>query len=393
MSDMQNIPNGQENVNLLFSPGTQVAPQKSSNIEEYQPTPEKGTAGVYKSVIRVIPWWKNPVTGSMPEKYVSYLIDPVTEKGKYIDCPSSVGKPDPIQDIFFKLKKSESIIEQNLSKSFGRRKSYASLIQIIKDDHNPELNGKIMIWRYGIKIWEKINSELNPAFGDKHDPFDLIEGKAFSLVITKVTGQRNYDQSKFIESRVPFLIKTTNPDGSSKLSSITHNVLTNPNEMSKIFEYIKTNSPDLDKYAYKDWDADTSDYVNHVIRATLTNAGVASKYGAILNRGGNNTGNTTTYQNPMVGGNAPIPGMQIPGGQVNTIGQGYVNTNVTPSPQAITLEPMAVDLNFAANTTNQIVNPLGNGVNGMGEINYDHMESEIGDVPTLNFESIESLPM
>ncbi|MDD5648943.1 MAG: hypothetical protein PHF86_00755 [Candidatus Nanoarchaeia archaeon] len=265
-----------ENYDAFFNPGVEAPENPSGKSEEYSPTADKGKGGTYQSIIRFIPWWKDPKHGSIQDKWVSYLVDPITQRGRYIDCPSSIGKPSPLADIYWKLKKSESVQMQKLAQNFSRRHSYASLIQVIRDENNPELEGRIMVYRYGIKIWEKINAELKPVIGEPHDPFASLTGKAFALVITKVSGFNNYDQSKFVDKRIPVCI----PDEKGKLIPI--NAQSDP---KMVYEWVKGNSPDLSKYAYKEWDQEIFDYVNHVIVAVTGEGQVSNKYAGVVGKG------------------------------------------------------------------------------------------------------------
>ena len=264
-----------ENYDAFFNPEVQAPTALTKTSEEYNPTADKGKGGIYQSIIRFIPWWKDPKHGSIQEKWVCYLVDPLTQRGKYIDCPTSVGKPSPISDIYWKLKKSESVQMQKLAGGFSRRHSYASLVQIIRDENNPELEGKIMIYRYGVKIWEKINAELKPVIGEPHDPFDILNGKAFAIVITKVSGFNNYDQSKFVDKRIPLCI----PDEKGKLIPINAQT-----DKKVVFEWVKENSADLSKLAYKEWDQETYDYVNHVIVSVTGEGQVSTKYANVVNQ-------------------------------------------------------------------------------------------------------------
>jgi len=267
-----------ENYNAFFSPDVEANEIISKQTDEYTPKAEKGKNNVYQSIIRFIPWWKDPKHGSIQDKWVCYLQDPVTNRGRYIDCPSSVGKPSPLQDIYFKLKKSESVQEQKLADTFSRRHSYASLIQVIRDENEETQVGKILVWRYGIKIWEKINAELKPVIGEKHDPFDILQGKVFALVITKVSGFNNYDQSKFVDKRIPLCIPE-DKGGKTVLIPINEN-----SNKEQVFNWVKENSPELSKYTYQDWDQETFEYVNHVITAVTGQGAVTQKYDSIVNR-------------------------------------------------------------------------------------------------------------
>jgi len=269
--------NVESNYDAFFTPGVEAPTTSAKNTEEYNPTADKGKGGVYQSIIRFIPWHADPKHGSIQEKWVSYLVDPVTQRGRYIDCPSSVGKPSPLQDIYWKLRKSESVQMQKLAVNFSRRHSYASLVQVIRDENNPEAEGKIMVFRYGVKIWEKINAELKPANSlvEAHDPFDVLQGKAFGLEITKVSGYNNYDKSRFYDKKIPLC----RPDSNGKLTPITPQT-----DKREIFEWVKANSPDLSKYAYKEWDQDIYDYVNHVIVAVTGEGSVSQKYANVVNK-------------------------------------------------------------------------------------------------------------
>ena len=259
-------------LNSLFHPQVEMGDVTGGSKVEYNPSSEKGQGGVYKSVIRFIPWWQNP-NNSISEKWVCWLVDPITDKGKYVDCPSSIGKPSVLQDMFFKLRKSESVQEQKKSEIFSRRHSFAALIQVIKDEQNKELEGKVMVWKFGKKVWDKINAEKKPVIGDPHEPFDLLDGKAFAVVVSKVGGFNNYDQSRFLDKKIPLILSIND-----KLQPINEKT---PKET--VFNYLKEASPDLSKYAFKEWDQDTHEYVNQVIVA-VTGQTPSSAYADIKNR-------------------------------------------------------------------------------------------------------------
>ena len=80
-----------------------------------------------------------------------------------------------------------------------RRLSYISNIYVVKDPSNPQNEGKVFLYRYGKKIWDKLNEAMNPAFEDETpvNPFDFWEGADFKLKIRNVEGYRNYDKSEF----------------------------------------------------------------------------------------------------------------------------------------------------------------------------------------------------
>jgi len=149
------------------------------------------------------------------------------------------------------------------------------LIQIIKDDNQPELEGKILAYRFGKKLWEKVNSEMKPVIGDPHNPFDLLNGKVFSLQITKVSGFNNYDQSKFVDKVIPLCIPEEK-DGKTILVPIT-----DQSDKAEVFKYLQDNSPDLGKYGFREWEQDTYDYVNGVITAVTGQAPAPNNMSAV----------------------------------------------------------------------------------------------------------------
>jgi hypothetical protein len=245
-------------MNALFHPNVEIGGSEKGSAVEYNPSADRGQNGVYRSVIRFVVWWQDP-QHSIFEKWVSWLVDPVTSRGRFIDCPSSVGKPSILQDMFFKLRKSESVQEQKKSEIFSRRHSFAAIIQVIKDDQNKELEGKLMVWKFGKKIFEKIEAEKKPVIGEPHEPFDLLDGKAFAVIVAKVASFNNYDQSRFLDKKIPLLLQD---EKSGKLLPINERT---PRET--VFNFLKENSPDLNKYTFKEWDQETYEYVNQVIVA------------------------------------------------------------------------------------------------------------------------------
>ncbi len=155
---------------------TQTQQKESRDLEFYKPYAENGKDGVYKSLIRFVP---NPVepAKSKIHKYYVYLKDPVTGDAFSVDCPSTVGKKSVLKDLFWKLKQSHSAADQELSKSFSRKEDFYSLIQIVKDPNKPELEGKVMLWKFGKKVNDMIESQLKPEYGEACNPYDLFDIK------------------------------------------------------------------------------------------------------------------------------------------------------------------------------------------------------------------------
>ena len=86
-----------------------------------------------------------------------------------------------------------------MSVSRKRRLSYIANVYVLEDPSAPENEGKVYLYRFGKKIFDKINDMMNPQFQDETpvNPFDLWEGANFKLKIRQVEGYRNYDKSEF----------------------------------------------------------------------------------------------------------------------------------------------------------------------------------------------------
>jgi hypothetical protein len=255
-----------ENLNDIFNLSvddfkeTEKTSSYTRNI--FKPESKSGKDGIYKAVVRFLPWHKD-VKKSVMKKWSCWLTNPADDQSKMVDCPSTVGKKSILQELFFKYKKSDSVAEQKLSEKFSRRQRFASLVQILKDDNNPENVGKIMVWPYGVKIYNKLQAEMNPEYGKPHIPFDLFEGKPFAVHITLVAGYNNYDNCRFLDEKSPIVI-----DG-QKMEK-------NQASLDKIKEYLET-SPDLGAYDYQEWDQQTEDFVNEAIRNTVPGGRIIEK--------------------------------------------------------------------------------------------------------------------
>lgn len=259
-------------MDALFHPKVEISTPKNSNPLEYSPSADKGKNGIYQSVIRFVSWWQDP-QHSYSEKWTCWLVDPVTNRGRSIDCPTTVGKPSPLQDMYFKFKNSESVQEQKKKDIFSRKRQYTAIIQVIKDEQNKELEGKLLTWTFGKKVFDKYEAEKKPIIGEAHEAFDLLDGKAFLLNITKVSGYNNYDQSKFLDQKIPLLISVNN-----KLTPIDQNT---PREV--VLNFLKENSPDLSIYGYKEWNQEIYNYVNQVITAVSGSPIASNNYANVRN--------------------------------------------------------------------------------------------------------------
>ena len=111
---------------------------------------------------------------------------------------TTLGKSDPVSDANNELWNSSSEANKELARKRKRRLNYISNILVVKDPANPENEGKTFLFKYGKKIFDKINDVMFPAFADEQaiNPFDFWKGANFKLKIRKVEGFTNYDKSE-----------------------------------------------------------------------------------------------------------------------------------------------------------------------------------------------------
>jgi len=235
--------------------------QAASSTTEvvYKPSADDGKDGTYKALIRFVPNPENP-RKSLVRKYVHWLTDP-SGSGRLVDSPTSVGEKCPIQDTFFRLRKSDSAVDRKMSERLKRREQYYALIKVIKDPQNPALEGQYMVFKFGYKIKEKIDEELSPAFGEPTQVFDLFEGKNFELIITRQGEYNNYDKSKFSASTSAIMVGDKPAER-------------NQESMQAIKTELDA-APSLSVYEYKPWDDQTRDFVNQVLGQYISNPGRA----------------------------------------------------------------------------------------------------------------------
>ena len=115
---------------------------------------------------------------------------------------TTLGQKDPVTDFNSQLWNSttdDNSPARKQARDQKRRLSFISNVYIITDSQNPENEGKVKIFKYGKKIFDKLNEAMNPQFADEKpmNPFDLWEGSNFKIKIRNVEGYRNYDKSEF----------------------------------------------------------------------------------------------------------------------------------------------------------------------------------------------------
>jgi hypothetical protein len=112
---------------------------------------------------------------------------------------TTINQDDPVSEYNSKLWNSGLESDKELARKQKRRLKYVANILVVKDGANPDNDGKVFMYQFGKKIFDKLNDLMNPQFEDETpvNPFDLWEGANFRLKIRKFEGYPNYDKSEF----------------------------------------------------------------------------------------------------------------------------------------------------------------------------------------------------
>ena len=174
------------------------APQeKKSYIDERLWKPELDKSGNGYSVIRFLP---SPEGEDLPWANVwNHAFQGPTGQWYIENSLTTIGQKDPVSEYNSKLWNSGVESDKEIARKQKRKLQYFSNILVVSDPKHPENEGKVMLFRYGKKIFDKMMEAMQPAFEDETpiNPFDFWEGAEFKLKIRKVDGFWNYDKSEF----------------------------------------------------------------------------------------------------------------------------------------------------------------------------------------------------
>ena len=172
--------------------------EKKSYVDErlWKPQVDKGGNGY--AVIRFLPapagdsdmpWirvWNHAFQGPTGQWFIENSL-------------TTLNQTCPISEYNSQLWNSGVESDKEIARKQKRKLQYYANIYVVEDGMNPENNGKVMLYRFGKKIFDKLMEAMQPEFPDdpQINPFDMWEGANFKLKIRKVDGYWNYDKSEF----------------------------------------------------------------------------------------------------------------------------------------------------------------------------------------------------
>ena len=112
---------------------------------------------------------------------------------------TTLGQKDPVSEYNSLLWNNGTDAGKDAARKQKRKLTYISNIYVVKDPANPQNEGKVMLYKYGKKSFDKLTAAMQPEFEDEEaiDPFDFWQGANFKLKAKNVAGYRNYDSSEF----------------------------------------------------------------------------------------------------------------------------------------------------------------------------------------------------
>ena len=183
---------------LLGAVQAENAPlEKKSYVDERLWKPQMDKTGNGYAVLRFLPavegedlpWakvWNHAFQGPTGQWYIENSL-------------TTIGQNDPVSEMNSAYWNSGVESDKEIARKQKRKLQYFANILVIKDSANPQNEGKVMLYRFGKKIFDKCMEAMQPAFEDENpvNPFDFWEGADFKLKIRKVDGYWNYDKSEF----------------------------------------------------------------------------------------------------------------------------------------------------------------------------------------------------
>ena len=168
----------------------------SNGVDDRLWKPEVDKAGNGYAVIRFLP---APDGEDLPwAKLYTHAFQ--ASGGWYIENSlTTLGQKDPVSEHNSQLWNSGVDSDKEVARKQKRKLSYYSNVYVVKDPSNPANEGKVFLFRYGKKIFDKITAAMQPEFEDEQaiNPFDFWAGANFKIKIKKVAGYWNYDSSEF----------------------------------------------------------------------------------------------------------------------------------------------------------------------------------------------------
>ena len=207
MSSFANLKRQSGNLDKLAKAVEALSANSESNEKPdnyWKPVVDKAGNGM--AVFRFLP--ASPADGDDSLPWVKIFSHGFQGPGGWLidNCLTSLDKQCPVCEHNSKLWGSGIEANKEVVRKQKRKLNYVANIYIVSDPANKDNEGKVFLFKFGKKIFDKITEAMRPEFDDETpiNPFDLWKGANFKLKIRKVDGYQNYDKSEF-DSPAPLL--------------------------------------------------------------------------------------------------------------------------------------------------------------------------------------------
>jgi hypothetical protein len=178
----------------FWYPARDTATKKGSAVIRFLPAREEDVTvddDGTKTSVNGFPWVRTYSHSYQNENNGKWYIE---------DCPTTIGENCPMCEANSDLWNTGSEANQNLVRKRKRRLQYIANVLVVSDPANPENEGKVFLYKFGKKIYDKIQAVITPEFDDEEavDVFDMWNGANFALRIGVKDGWTNYDKSEFL---------------------------------------------------------------------------------------------------------------------------------------------------------------------------------------------------
>lgn len=217
MVDFKSLKNATANADRLKKAAEQLKNKyESEDARFWQPTFDK-TENAF-AVIRFLP--APQVDGDDGVPYITYYRHsfkaPTSGEWFIENCPSTLERKSPANEVtrvLWKIKDKDAADPHDvvLRQLYGRKQTFVSNIMVVEDPLVPANNGQLRLWRYGQKVYTKLNDAMFPKHGKSLDLWDFWKGANFIVDLKKVGGFNNYDSCRL---DVPSVLNPKNlPEG------------------------------------------------------------------------------------------------------------------------------------------------------------------------------------
>jgi len=186
----------QANIDAISKEIEKISKGSESYKDDRFWSPERDKTGNGFAVIRFLP---APQNEDLP--WARMFSHGFQGKGGWFieNCPTTLGLPCPVCEANNELWNSGVESDKDIARQRKRKLSYISNIYVVSDPANKQNEGKVFLYKFGKKIFDKISEKMKPQFEDESpmNPFDFWGGANFKLKIRTVQGYVNYDKSEF----------------------------------------------------------------------------------------------------------------------------------------------------------------------------------------------------